>query len=113
LSTASGATFPLSVTTVNCSASDGTNTGAASFTVTVRDTVPTVIVGTPGNMTVFGGVNSAVNGAFSFPIVLVRDRRGNDRDGRHYTILVTATDLAGNVTTATPLVVNVHDQSGG
>ena len=42
-SPASGATFPLGVTTVNCSASDGTNTGRASFTVTVRDTVPPVI----------------------------------------------------------------------
>ena len=232
-SRASGATFPLGVTTVNCSASDGTNTGTASFTVTVRDTVAPVITGTPGNMTVFGGPSGAVvtytvptavdaisgprpvscspasgstfvgttvvtcsasdtalppntatttftvtvtldavgptitisaspmtlwppdgaqvtvtvsgiandansgvariswsvvdeyrqvqpsgsipaaNGAFSFPIVLVRDRRGNDKDGRHYTIRVTATDHAGNVTAAAPIVVNVHDQSGG
>ena len=59
-SPASGATFPLGVTTVNCSASDGTNTGPASFTVTVRDTVPPVIVGTPGNITVFGGASGAV-----------------------------------------------------
>ena len=46
------------------------------------------------------GSISAVNGTFSFPIVLVRDRRGNDKNGRHYTILVTATDPAGNMTSA-------------
>ena len=232
-SPASGATFPLGVTTVTCTASDGTNTGQASFTVTVRDTVPPVIAGTPGNITVFAGASgavvtytlptavdaisgprpvscspasgstfvgttivtcsasdtaapipntasttftvtvtpdivgptitnsvspallwppdgaqvtvtisgmandaasgvasinwsvvdeyrqvepsggiAAVNGAFSFQIVLVRDRKGSDKDGRHYTIRVSATDRAGNVTAAAPVIVNVHDQSG-
>ena len=57
---ASGATFPLGVTTVNCSASDGSNTGRASFTVNVRDTVPPAIVGTPGNIAAFGGASGAV-----------------------------------------------------
>jgi len=148
-SPASGATFPLGVTTVNCSASDGTNTGTASFTVTVQDTVdPTITIsaspmllwppdGSQVTVTVSGitndagvvdinwrvddeynqvepsGSTTAVNGKFSFPIVLVRDRRGNDKNGRHYTILVTARDAAGNETKAAPLVVNVHDQSGG
>ena len=231
---ASGATFRLGVTTVNCSATDGTNTGRASFTVTVRDTTPPVLVGTPGNIAVFGGASgvvvtytlptavdavsgprpvscsppsgskfvgttivtcsasdtalptantarttftvtvtvdtvgptitssvspmllwppdgaqvtltvsgiandaasgvarinwsvvdeyrqvqpsgsiTAVNGAYSFQIVVIRDRKGTDKDGRHYTIRVTATDRAGNVTAAAPVVVNVHDQSGG
>ena len=59
------------------------------------------------------GSITPANGAFSFPIVLVRDRRGNDKDGRHYTIRVTATDRAGNATAAAPVVINVHDQSGG
>jgi HYR domain len=231
-SPASGATFPLGVTTVNCSASDGANTGRGSFTVTVRDTVPPVLAGVPGNITVFGGASGAVvtytlptafdtvsgprpvscsppsgstfvgttivtcsasdtasptvntaratftvtvtldavgptitgsaspsllwppdgmqvtvtvsgaandagsgvasirwsvideyrqvepsgtlpagNGGFSIPIVLIRDRKGTDKDGRHYTIRLTVTDRAGNVTTAAPIVVNVHDQS--
>jgi hypothetical protein len=56
---------------------------------------------------------SVTNGTFSFQIVLIRDRRGNDKDGRHYTIKLTVTDQAGNVTAAAPMVVNVHDQSGG
>jgi hypothetical protein len=224
----------LGITTVSCSASDGTNTGRASFTVTVRDTVPPVLVGTPGNIAAFGGASGAVvtytpptavdavsgprpvsclpssgstfvgttivtcsasdtalptantarttftvtvtmdtvgptitssvspmllwppdgsqvtltvsgiandaasgvarinwsvvdeyrqvqpsgsittvNGAYSFQIVVIRDRKGTDKDGRHYTIRVTATDRAGNMTAAAPVVVNVHDQSGG
>jgi hypothetical protein len=231
----SGATFPLGTTTVVCSASDGTNTGTGSFTVTVRDTTPPVITGTPGNIAVFGGTGGVVvtyalptafdivsgvrtvtcspvsgstfpvgtttvtctakdtatptpntattsftvtvtldnvgptvtdsvspmllwppdgtyvtvtvsgtandslsgvasiswsvkdeyrqvepsgsiavtNGPFSFQLLLLRDRKGSDKDGRHYTINVTAIDKAGNATAATPIVVNVHDQSGG
>jgi hypothetical protein len=58
------------------------------------------------------GTISPANGAFSFPIVVIRGRNGTDKDGRHYTILVTVTDRAGNVTTALPMVVNVHDQGG-
>ena len=53
------------------------------------------------------------NGAFSFTMQLKRERRGNDKDGRRYTILVTAIDQAGNQKQATPIIVNVHDQSGG
>ena len=58
------------------------------------------------------GSITATNGAFSFQMVLKRARRGNDKDGRHYTISVTATDKAGNQKLATPLIINVHDQSG-
>src|SRR5207249_3574002 len=43
-SRASGSTFALGTTTVNCSATDAhANTGSASFTVTVRDTTPPTI----------------------------------------------------------------------
>jgi hypothetical protein len=59
------------------------------------------------------GTIAAANGPFSFTIMLLRDRRGSDADGRHYSIQVTATDKAGNKTAAAPIVVNVHDQSGG
>ena len=233
-SPSSGETFAVGVTTVTCSASDGTNTGQASFTVTVRDTTAPVISGTPGDIAVVGGAGGAVvtyllptavdavsgprpvmcspasgsifvgttvvtcsasdtaapvpntasttftitvvldsvgptvtnsvspallwppdgtevtvtvtgvvsdvgsgvaslswsvqdeyrqvqpagtlstgGGPFAFQIVLIRDRRGNDKDGRHYTITVKAKDKAGNETTAVPMVINVHDQSGG
>jgi hypothetical protein len=229
----SGSTFALGVTPVTCTASDGVNTGQSTFSVTVRDTTPPAIVGTPGNITVFGGAGGAVvtyplptavdlvsgarpvacapasgstfagtstvtcsasdtaapvpntatttftvtvvldiiaptisnsvtpallwppdgalvtvtvsgiasdlqsgvamikwavvdeyrqvqpsgsmaatNGPFSFQIVLKRERRGSDKDGRHYTINVTAVDAAGNQTLGTPLIINVHDQGG-
>jgi len=53
------------------------------------------------------------NGPYSFQLPLLRDRKGSDKDGRHYTIRLTAYDAAGNsLLLANPLVVNVHDQSG-
>ncbi len=43
-SVVSGSTFPLGITTVDCSATDGSgNTSNGSFTVTVQDTTPPVI----------------------------------------------------------------------
>jgi M6 family metalloprotease-like protein len=48
----SGSTFPLGVTTVNCSATDTAgNTGTNSFTIQVRDTTPPTLT-LPANMTV-------------------------------------------------------------
>jgi hypothetical protein len=58
------------------------------------------------------GSIAATNGPFSFQIVLKRERRGSDKDGRHYTINVTAVDAAGNQTLGMPLIINVHDQGG-
>lgn len=49
---ASGNTFALGSTTVNCSATDAHNNAAtASFAVSVKDTTPPVISGVPGNIT--------------------------------------------------------------
>lgn len=60
-----------------------------------------------------GSVALPGNGPFSFQVPLLADRRGNDKDGRHYRIELTAVDKAGNtLLLAQPLVVNVHDQSG-
>ncbi len=47
---ASGGMFPVAVTTVNCSATDGANASAGSFTVTVTNSAPTITV--PGQQTV-------------------------------------------------------------
>jgi len=47
-------------------------------------------------------------------VPLIAERKGNDKNGRHYTIVLSAVDKAGN-RTQLPLaqspVVNVHDQS--
>ncbi|MFZ2975522.1 MAG: HYR domain-containing protein [Candidatus Moraniibacteriota bacterium] len=49
---ASGSTFPMGATTVNCSATDTAgNTSTGSFVVTVRDTTPPAISGVPANIT--------------------------------------------------------------
>jgi hypothetical protein len=50
----SGSTFPVGTTTVNCTASDGTNTATTSFTVTVVfvDTLPPTFTGVPASRTV-------------------------------------------------------------
>lgn len=40
----SGSTFPMGVTAVNCSATDGTNASAGSFSVTVTNSAPTITV---------------------------------------------------------------------
>ena len=59
------------------------------------------------------GSIAATDGPYSLGIRLLRDRKGNDKDGRHYSITIRAVDKAGNVTAfASPIVINVHDRSG-
>jgi hypothetical protein len=60
-----------------------------------------------------GTVTVTGSGPFSVQVPLLADRKGNDKDGRHYQIRLTVVDRAGNQSVlAQPLVVNVHDQSG-
>jgi len=59
-SPASGSTFALGTTTVNCSVTDsGGLTATGSFTVTVQDTTPPSL-NLPGNITVEAGKPAAV-----------------------------------------------------
>ena len=51
-------------------------------------------------------------GHYSVRIMLTASRRGDDLDGRAYTIVVQAADVAGNVGTASTLVIVPHDQRG-
>jgi hypothetical protein len=62
-----------------------------------------------------GFVDVPGNGPFTVVVPLLAERRGNDKDGRHYTIRLTAVDRRGNELLLPPAqapVVNVHDQSG-
>jgi hypothetical protein len=43
-----------------------------------------------------GSVSLAPDGSYAFTVALQASRNGNDRDGRRYTIEVSATDQAGN-----------------
>jgi outer membrane protein assembly factor BamB len=47
-----------------------------------------------------GPVTVQANGSYSFTLSLPANRPGNDKDGHLYTIVVTATDQAGNTRTA-------------
>jgi len=50
------------------------------------------------------------NGNYAFVVPLQSSRLGQDKDGRHYTIIVTATDQAGNTGSTRTFVVVPHDQ---
>jgi hypothetical protein len=50
-------------------------------------------------------------GAFTFVVNLTASRLGSDKDGRVYTLNVSASDAAGNVGTAAPVKVTAHDAS--
>jgi hypothetical protein len=64
---ASGSTFPLGTTTVNCSASDAAgNTSTASFHVTVHDTTPPAIT-VPANITMQATDSSGVVVTYTAP----------------------------------------------
>ena len=50
------------------------------------------------------------NGNYSFVVRLQSSRLGQDKDGRYYTIVVSATGQTGNTGSTTTLVIVPHDQ---
>jgi hypothetical protein len=57
-----------------------------------------------------GEVTVGLEGSYTFTIALEAARRGNDADGRHYTITISAQDNAGNEGIETTSVLVPHDQ---
>jgi hypothetical protein len=57
-----------------------------------------------------GSVTLKSNDSYSFTIALQASRNGNDQDGRHYTIVVSAKDNAGNPGFASTTVTVPYDQ---
>jgi hypothetical protein len=57
-----------------------------------------------------GAVGLDSGGQYSFTIPLQAWRKGTDKDGRRYTVMVRAADNAGNVATASTVVTVPHDQ---
>jgi hypothetical protein len=55
-----------------------------------------------------GPVSLQPNGSYTFTVQLHASRRGQDQDGRHYTIAVSARDRAGNLGVGTAVVVVPH-----
>jgi hypothetical protein len=63
-----------------------------------------------GTMQPNGSVPLAVDGSYFFTMLLEASRRGDDQDGRQYSIIVSAKDNAGNPGSASTSVVVPHDQ---
>ncbi|MCU0256245.1 MAG: HYR domain-containing protein [Vicinamibacterales bacterium] len=124
---ASGATFPLGTSTVSCTATDAAgNTAAASFTVTVVDTVAPVVGGfsfppgfTPGQWYGESSVTATINVADASTVtVRCSDSLGETAttvdgltvtirgDGIHL-VSCTVTDEGGNSTTSEPTAVQL------
>jgi trimeric autotransporter adhesin len=103
---ASGSSFPIGITTVTCTATDTTGlTTTESFTVTVNDLEPPVLVGMPGNASV-DAASGAANQAVTFVVPTATDNRGIQSVGCNHasgslfplgvtTVTCTATDLSG------------------
>jgi hypothetical protein len=51
-----------------------------------------------------GSITLGADGRYAFTVQLQSSRRGNDPDGRHYTIVVSATDMAGNLGSESDIV---------
>ena len=105
--------FPLSIwspngamvpVTVSGSALDG-GSGVANVTYSVIDGYKQV---QPS-----GAVTLNPDGSYSFSVSLQASRRGSDKNGRTYTVVVSATDRAGLKTTTSVTIVAVeHNQAG-
>jgi hypothetical protein len=52
----------------------------------------------------------SADGSYSFTISLQASRLGNDQDGCHYLIAVSAKDHAGNLGASSTIVMVPHDQ---
>ena len=78
----------------------GVNTSTAAYTV----------VDEYGVVQPSGSITLGVDGSYSFTVLLEASRRGDDLDGRHYTVTVSAQDNAGNPNSAKTVVTVPHDQ---
>ena len=117
---ASGGTFALGPTTVNCTASDSHgNNGSAQFTVSVVDTTPPTLSNIPGNISVAatgpGGtvVNwtapTATDTVDGSPTVSCSPASGSTFGLGPTTVSCTASDSSGNTSAAQKFTVTVTD----
>ena len=111
----SGSTFPLGTTTVTVTATDHSgNAASAQFTVNVQDTRPPVLSNVPANITVeatdpSGAVvtytsPTATDRVDPHPTITTTPPSGGSFPLGSTTVAVTATDQAGNTTSATFIV---------
>jgi hypothetical protein len=95
-----GKMVPVTISGTITDAETGVNASTAAYAVTDEY----------GKIQPRGGITLGSNGSYSFTVSLEASRNGNDQDGRHYTITVSATDNAGNPDVASTVVTVPHDQ---
>lgn len=116
---ASGAAFPLGTTEVTCTATDSShNSVSKTFVVSVVDTTPPTITGTPDDMTVEATGPDGATATFALPTatdivdgavaVQCTPAPGGTFPLGTTTVTCTATDAAGN-TASTSMQVTVQD----
>jgi hypothetical protein len=113
----SGGIFPIGTTTVTCSATDAhSNTSSASFTITVKDTTPPVII-IPANITTREVIVNFTTSAMDIvdgSLTSTCSPASGSKFGAGSTTTVTcsATDSAGNKGSAS-FVIQVEDAGNG
>jgi Alpha amylase, catalytic domain/Neopullulanase-like, C-terminal domain len=95
-----GKMVPVTVSGIIADALSGVDSSTAAFAV----------VDEYGSVQPSGQVSLGAGGSYSFTVLLQASRNGNDKDGRHYTITVSAKDFAGNLGSAAATVIVPHDQ---
>jgi len=95
-----GEMVSVSVSGTIADATSGVN--ASSATLRVTDEY--------GSIQPSGPVTLGAGGSYTFTVSLQASRRGDDRDGRLYTVTVGGLDNAGNPASASTAVVVPHDQ---
>ena len=73
-------------------------------------TVSFVVVDEYGQLQPAGPFALGADGRYSFSVGLEARRLGQDSDGRHYQVIISAADKAGNQTSASTMVTVPHDQ---
>jgi hypothetical protein len=97
---ANGSMIPVTVTGHIVDAGAGIDPTSAHFAVTDEY----------GEIQPAGAVTVAPDGSYSFTVMLRASRAGGDKDGRIYTVAVTASDVVGNEATGTATVLVPHDR---
>jgi hypothetical protein len=99
-----GRMVPVTISGTITDAGSGVN--ASTVTYTVIDEYG--LIQPSGSITNW----NATTGNYTFTIQLQASRNGNDRDGRQYTIIVSAQDIEGNQGSKNTSVIVPHDQGG-
>ena len=97
-----GKLVPVTITGTITDAGSGVNTSTTAYAV----------IDEYGLIQPRGSVTVNADGSYAFTIPLQASRKGNDKDGRQYTIIISAQDEVGNIGSATTQVIVPHDQGG-